>query len=138
MGIRWSICSQLCKGRSNRLSSILFNLYVTKYYYTINYFVKLCRILQINWLLFQGIYLNKILKYINDYNTCKSAFVTPQVHSEPMWALLVNTKTKGHIYTFKYFLFQFHKKKLKIVALNILHRYVSLNSSSQILCLIMQ
>jgi len=56
-------------------------------------------------------YLSKqMLKYIDDWNTCKSAFVTPQVYSEQMCASLVNMKTKGRLIHPNIYFFNFIKK----------------------------
>jgi len=39
----------------------------------------------------------QLLKYINDCDTCKSAFIAPQVYSQQLSATLVNMRTKGRL-----------------------------------------
>jgi len=39
----------------------------------------------------------QLLKYINDCDVCKSAFIVPQVYSQQLSATLVNMRTKGRL-----------------------------------------
>jgi len=59
---------------------------------------------------FIGYLTKQMLKYIGDCNTCKSAFVTPQVYSEHLCASLVNMKTKGRLIHPNIYFFDFIKK----------------------------